>query len=42
MNLAKEQTVMEELARGEPREEPTAAEAEFGELLEELLTPKLG
>ena len=33
---------MEELARGEAREEPTAAEAEFGEQLEALLTPKLG
>jgi hypothetical protein len=33
---------MEELPRAEPREAPTAAEAEFGELLEELLTPKLG
>jgi hypothetical protein len=42
MNIAKEQTVMEERAPGEPREEPTAAGAEFGELLEELLTPKLG
>jgi hypothetical protein len=28
---------LEELARGKPREEPTAAEAEFGELLEEQL-----
>jgi hypothetical protein len=39
--LLTDQTVMEELPRGEPREEPTAAEAEFRELLEELLTPKL-
>ena len=33
---------MEELARGEAREEPTAAQAEFGEQLEALLTPRLG
>lgn len=33
---------MEELPRGEARDEPTAAEAEFGEQLEALLTPKLG
>jgi hypothetical protein len=41
VNSAKEQAALEELARGEPREKPTAAEAEFGELLEELLALKL-
>jgi hypothetical protein len=32
---------MEEVQRGEPREAPAAAEAEFGELLEKLLPLKL-
>jgi hypothetical protein len=33
---------LEELARGEARQEPTAAEAGFGEQLAALLAPKLG